>query len=152
MTQETKADPAGRLNAESGSQSEIEHIFQAWDHALATKDLEAALVLYADDATIESPLIPSLMGTDEGIVRGKAELRKFIDIVFQRTPASRKHFRTGYFTDGTRLTWEYPRQSPDGEQMDYVEVMEIVDGLIQNHRVYWGWYGHRILKNDEYRR
>lgn len=46
--------------------------------------------------------------------------------------------------------WEYPRQSPTGEQMDFIEVMEIQNGLIQRHRVYWGWFGHNVLKNDEY--
>jgi hypothetical protein len=29
-----------------------------------------------------------------------------------------------------------------GEQMDLVEVMELNDeGLIQHHKVYWGWFG-----------
>ncbi|MCW2558410.1 MAG: hypothetical protein JWP55_2374 [Mycobacterium sp.] len=39
-----------------------------------------------------------------------------------------------------------------GEQMDFVEVMEIEDGLIRAHRVYWGWRGVPILANDEYHR
>jgi hypothetical protein len=34
--------------------------------------------------------------------------------------------------------WEYPRDTPDGEQMAFVEVMELKGGLIQHHRVYWG--------------
>jgi hypothetical protein len=45
--------------------------------------------------------------------------------------------RTGYLTDGTRLTWECPRRSPDGDQKDLVEMMEIRDGLIADQ--YWGW-------------
>lgn len=43
------------------------------------------------------------------------------------------------------MTWEYPRETPDGEQMDIVEVMEIRDGLIAHHRVYWGWYSVGML-------
>ena len=42
--------------------------------------------------------------------------------------------------------WEYPRAKPDGEQMDFVEVMEIRDGLIHRHRVYWGWFGLKLLQ------
>ena len=38
------------------------------------------------------------------------------------------------------------RVSPDGDQMDLVEVMEIEDGLIKRHRVYWGWYALNVLQ------
>jgi hypothetical protein len=101
---------------------------------------------------LESPLIPHLLQTERGICQGTDELRQFITIVFQRTPTRRRHFRSGYLTDGKWLMWEYPRQKPDGEQMDFAEVMEIERGLIKHHRVYWGWFGVQIMKNDEYRR
>jgi steroid delta-isomerase len=56
-------------------------------------------------------------------------------------------YRTGTFlTDGRRvLIWEYPRAAPDGDQADLVEVMEIEGGLIQHHRVYWGWKGSLLI-------
>ena len=53
-------------------------------------------------------------------------------------------------TDGTRVVWEYPRASPDGDQMDFTEVMEIRDGRIAHHRVYWGWKGVGILRRGEH--
>ncbi len=34
---------------------------------------------------------------------------------------------------------------PDGEQIDIVEVMEIAEGKIQRHRIYWGWFGVAML-------
>jgi hypothetical protein len=34
--------------------------------------------------------------------------------------------------------------------MDIAEVMEIRDGLIKHHRVYWGWYSVKLY--DELRR
>ena len=47
--------------------------------------------------------------------------------------------------------WEYPREAPDGEQLDFVEVMEIDEGgLIRRHRVYWGWFGLSVLERGEY--
>ena len=46
--------------------------------------------------------------------------------------------------------WEYPRQSPAGDQQDFVEVMEIEDGLIKRHCVYWGWFGMRALECGEH--
>jgi hypothetical protein len=33
--------------------------------------------------------------------------------------------------------------------MDIVEVMEIRDGLIAHHRVYWGWVGAGMLSSSE---
>jgi predicted SnoaL-like aldol condensation-catalyzing enzyme len=127
------------------SQTDIERIYKLWDAALGARDLEASLSLYADDASIESPLVQHLMKTREGVVQGKESLRKFIALVFQTNPPQRKRFRTGFFTDGRLLTWEYPRAAPDGSQMELVEVMEIEDGLIRRHRVYWGWYALNVL-------
>ena len=36
--------------------------------------------------------------------------------------------------------------------MDIVEVMEIDDGLIRHHRVYWGWYSVQLLKTGQHPR
>jgi len=127
------------------SQRDAERIYELWDDALGRNDLEASLALYADDASIESPLVRHLMKTKEGIVRGKDELRRFITGVFQTNPPQRKRFRTGFFSDDRIIMWEYPRASPQGDQMELVEVMEIRDGLIERHRVYWGWYALNVL-------
>jgi predicted SnoaL-like aldol condensation-catalyzing enzyme len=127
---------------------DVERIYRLWDDALGRKDLEASLLLYADDASIESPLVQHLLDTSEGIVQGKENLRRFIAKVFRSNPPQRRRFKQGFFTDGRVVTWEYPRASPEGDQMDLVEIMEIADGLIRRHRVYWGWYALKtqILK------
>jgi len=131
--------------------TEIKHIFQAWDEALGAKDLDASMALYHSDATLESPLVCHLLGTEEGVVRGRDALRAFVERVFAHQPPERRRFRTGFLTDGTRVTWEYPRQTVDDEpQMDIVEVMEIRDGLIQHHRVYWGWFSVNMLKGGQH--
>jgi len=127
---------------------DAERIYRLWDDALGKKDIEASLSLYADDASIESPLVQHLMKSSEGVVQGKERLREFITRVFQTNPKQRKRFKQGFFTDGRALTWEYPRNSPDGDQMDLVEVMEIEGGLIRRHRVYWGWYALNVLKES----
>jgi predicted SnoaL-like aldol condensation-catalyzing enzyme len=127
---------------------DAERIYRLWDDALGKKDLEASLSLYADDASIESPLVQHLMKTKDGIVQGKERLREFIARVFQTNPPQRKRFKQGFFTDGHVLTWEYPRSAPDGDQMELVEIMEIEGGLIRRHRVYWGWYALNVLKEN----
>jgi len=126
-------------------QRDAERIYQLWDDALGKKDLEASLSLYADDASIESPLVQHLMKTKEGIVQGKERLRQFIALVFRSNPPQRQRFRTGFFSDGRVIMWEYPRATPGEDQMELVEVMEIQNGLIQRHRVYWGWYALNVL-------
>ena len=108
--------------------------------------------MYAPDAVIESPLIPYLLNIEGGVCHGKEALRRLLHIVAERKPKKRQYYRKKYFTDGKTLIWEYPRVSPQGEQMDFVEVMEIEGGLIKQHRVYWGWRGVHIIKNDEYHR
>jgi hypothetical protein len=49
-----------------------------------------------------------------------------------------------YFSAGSTLVWEYPRETPDGDQV-IVEVMNIVGGLIKHHRIYWGWKGCSLI-------
>lgn len=77
---------------------------------------------------------------------GRESLRAFVKKVFAQEPPERRRFRIGFLSDGSRVTWEYPREAGAGEQMDVVEVMEIRDGLIQHHRVYWGWYSVRLYE------
>jgi ketosteroid isomerase-like protein len=139
------ADPAG-----SAVDAQIARIFTAWDEALGAKDLDASMALYHQDATLESPLVCHLLGTEEGVVRGRENLRQFVAKVFAHQPAKRRRYRAGFLTDGSRLTWEYPRESPGGDQMDIVEVMEIRDGLIARHRVYWGWVSVGMITSGEH--
>ena len=75
-----------------------------------------------------------------------------IEAVTMRWEAALADHREGFTTDGRRAMWEYPRDAPDGEQMDFVEVMEIEDGLIRTHHVYWGWRGVKVILDDAYHR
>lgn len=130
-----------------------ERIYYAWNQALADNDIEALLALYTPDTIVESPLIPHLLGIDKGICHGQDELRQLLEIVVKRKPEKRQYYREKYFTDGKTLIWEYPRATPQGEQMDFVEVMDLDEnGLIKHHRVYWGWKGFSVIKNDEYKK
>lgn len=144
-------DTDGTAANKPASTGEIQAVMHAWESALAAHDLDALLACYAPDATLESPVAAHITGGN-GVRRGHEELRPFLAEVVARTPTLRTYHRAGFFTDGRRATWEYPRVTPQGEQMDFVEVMEIEDRLIQAHRVYWGWRGVEVLMNDEYHR
>ena len=113
------------------------------------RDTEGLLALYAEKAVLESPLVPAILaGRANGALRGRDEMRRFFEEGARRRPNDlvRWH-RTGrWLTDGERmLVWEYPRAAPDGDQVDLVEVMEVIDRLIQHHRIYWGWFGTALL-------
>lgn len=135
---------------EEALKKDAERIYHAWELALSKNDVEGLLSLYAQDAILESPLVPHLLEQESGICKGQKELRALIEKVASRKPSIRQYFKKNYFTDGKTLIFEYPRQSPTGEQMDFVEVMEIENGLIQYHRVYWGWRGFKVIKEDKY--
>jgi ketosteroid isomerase-like protein len=131
----------------------VERVYFAWNDALSRNDAAALLALYAENTHFESPLVPHLLGGDSGVLRGRDQLRPLFAMLAERKPPVRQYYRTGYLTDGKRLIWEYPRDAGQGEQMDFVEVMELDDdGLIARHCVYWGWFGVRVLQRDAYHR
>lgn len=128
--------------------SDGERIYKLWDRYAREVDTDRLLSLYAPDATLETPLIPAILDTDTGILKGHTELRHFFEEGGRRRPNElvRWHREPNrFFFDGQRLIWEYPRKAPDGSQIELVEVMDIEVGLIQNHRIYWGWFGIRGL-------
>lgn len=127
-------------------------IFETWNRTWKENDLEGFLALYAEDVVLESPLFPYLLKTEKGIIKGKKALREVIEIAALRKPSYRNFYVSNYFTDGKTIMWEYPRETPEGEQMDFIEVMEIAQGLIVRHRIYWGWLGVNTIINDAYYR
>ena len=134
-----------------GSTPAVSDVIERWEDALGSHDADRLVATYAEDAVLESPLVLHVTGT-QGRLRGHRELRPFFEEIVTRTPTLRGFERGVFFTDGRRVIWEYPRDCPGGEQMDFVEVMEIEDGLIRKHRVYWGWRGVDLIAKDQYYR
>jgi hypothetical protein len=131
----------------SDSDTIMRHIHTQWHAAVISRDLAGLMTLYAEDAVFESPLVWATLKTGTGILNGRTAISDFFAAGF-RTPGNGlgRWYRTGlFFANGRVLTWEYPRETPDGDQIDLVEVMEVADGLIRHHRVYWGWVGCKTL-------
>ncbi len=143
------------MNSQPSSQSrhaflaECERIHRQWHERAKACDTEGLLALYSKDAALETPLVPAIFdGRSTGILRGHTEIRPLSEEGARRRPNDlvRWHRSGRFLTDGERLLmWEYPRMTSAGDQVDIVEVMEIEDGLIQHHRVYWGWLGTGLL-------
>ena len=96
---------------------------------------------------LESPLVPVILQRDSGILRGRAEILAFLEEGTRRRPNELvRWYRDGtHFVSGSTLVWEYPRQTPEGDQVDILELMDIRGGKIAHHRIYWGWFGTQML-------
>jgi len=128
--------------------AQIRHIYEQWHETLMSQDLAGLTALYAEHAVFESPtVLAQFPERDDGILRGRGEIEK----LFARNFANLKTefselYRSGlFFSNGRLLTWEYPRLTPSGTQVDLFESMDIEHGLIVYHRVYWGWQGIKAL-------
>lgn len=132
----------------TSSDREIRYIHDRWHASILNRDLDGLMALYAEDAILETPLIlVTLPEQAAGILRGKSQIRPFFEAGLRKLANDLgRWYRTDtFFTDGRQLIWEYPRATPNGEQVDLVEVMDLANGLIAHHRVYWGWVGFRAL-------
>lgn len=132
----------------TNTDAQIRHVHKRWHETVLARDLDGLMALYADDAILETPLIlVTLPKHERGVLRGKSEIRSFFEAGVRKLSNDlAKWYRTGlFFSNGRQLTWEYPRETPDGDQVDLVEVMDIANGLIASHRVYWGWVGFKTL-------
>jgi steroid Delta-isomerase len=119
-------------------------IHAEWHRAASGRDGAALIALYADDAVLESPLVPAILdGKNDGVLRGKEEITRFLEAGARSGPIGlvRWHRSDTYFSAGSTLVWEYPRETPEGDQVEIVEVIDVADGLIKHHRIYWGWKG-----------
>jgi hypothetical protein len=77
---------ARRIRAATQPREAIEEVTRRWETALSDHDAEALASLYAPDAVLESPLVPHILGTNSGVVRGRDELLPFFEKVVSRTP------------------------------------------------------------------
>ncbi len=128
--------------------AEIRHVYEQWHETVVGRDLDGLMALYAEDAVLETPLIlATLTHRNEGILNGKAEIRPFFEAGLRKLQNDfGRWYRTSiFFSNGRQLTWEYPRETPHGDQVDLIEMMDIENGLISHHRVYSGWVGFKAL-------
>jgi steroid Delta-isomerase len=136
----------------AGAEEATRHIYEQRHETLVRRDIRGLMEPYAEDAILESPLIHAAQQElGSGILRGKSAIGEFFAAA-SHSPSKGlgRRYRTGhFFANGRQLTWEYPRATPDGDQIDLVEVIDVSGGLITRHRVYWGWVGFRMLSKKE---
>jgi hypothetical protein len=127
---------------------ECARIHRQWHEFTKARNADALIGLYADDALLETPLVTAILDDkDDGVLRGRDEIMHFFVEGLRRRPDEllRWHRSELFFTDGKTLTWEYPRETPQGQQIDLIEMMDVREGKIKHHRIYWGWFGFQLL-------
>jgi steroid Delta-isomerase len=132
----------------NAEEAQVRHIYEQWHKTLMSQDLAGLTALYAENAVFESPtVLAQFPDREDGILRGRAEIEKLFARNFQNLKTEfTELYRTGlFFSNGRLLFWEYPRLTPSGTQVDLFESMDIANGLIAYHRVYWGWQGLKAL-------
>ena len=61
--------------SDAKQQGDHARIHAEWHRAASQRDGAALIALYADDAVLESPLVPALLADKtDGVLRGKAEI------------------------------------------------------------------------------
>jgi steroid Delta-isomerase len=129
-------------------EGQVRRGYEEWHAGVNSHEIPRVMALYAEHATLESPAILAIYPhLTDGILRGRSEIEKFFSKTLSALSTEfRELYRSDrFFSTGELLTWEYPRKTPAGEQIDLVESMDIEDGLIVYHRVYWGWKGFQVL-------
>lgn len=146
----TKKAKDQSMNTTSTTEAQAARIYELWDKYLREGDMQGLATIYADDATVQSPLVPTFFGPGKGIARGKAEVLMFLEETVKRRPNDQVHwYREGYLWNGKKLVWEYPAETPYGHyQVDLTECMDLEGGLIKRHRIYWGWYSVEMMKES----
>lgn len=129
------------------TRANAQFIHDEWHRRTRAHDIDGLLELYTPDAVLESPLVPRIMDTATGVLTGHGQLRDFFERGTRGRPNELVRFhRTGEFLfQRERLVWEYPRETPDGDQVDITEVMDLSGPRIRHHRIYWGWFGTPLL-------
>ena len=113
-----------------------EQFVRAFDNAWSRNDLEGAVALFAENATLESPLVQRLLHRSEGVLQGRDEIRAMVRALMQGGRAWGDH-EPPVIRDHT-VVLEFRRPGSEGEHYS-VDIIELRDGKIQSLRAYAGW-------------
>ena len=66
--------------------ADCERIHREWDTHARSVNTEGLIALYAQDAILETPLVPAIFDGHSGILRGHREIRPFFEEGARRRP------------------------------------------------------------------
>ncbi len=85
--------------------NEFESIYESWHKYAKTRDVQSLIGLYAENAMLESPLVPAILEQVSGVLHGRNEILRFLENGAKRRPNDLVCWhRTGqYFINGDTL-------------------------------------------------
>jgi len=114
----------------------VEQLIDELEAASSRNDVEGMVALFAPDATIESYLVARIFNREEGVCRGRAEIRELALALMRRGRAWGEHEPP--IIRGNTVAIEYRSASPDTGYRS-VDIIETRGGKIQSLRAYAGW-------------
>ncbi len=124
---------------------QIEQMIRGLETAFSQNDIEGIVAAFAQDATVESPIIARLFNREEGVCRGRDEIRELAR-AWKRLGVPWGEHKPP-LVRGNTVAIEYMRASSDGERFS-VDIVEIHDGMIQSLRAYVGWRAVMALASE----
>ena len=112
-----------------------EQFMHAFDAAWSKNDVEGAVALFAEDATLETPLIQRLLHRKEGVLHGRDEIREMVRALMSGGRGWGGH--EAPLIRGNAIAIEFRRASSEDHYS--VDIIELKDGKIQSLRAYLGW-------------
>jgi len=112
-------------------------IANSWFDAFNQHDLENLLALYDEHAEHYSPKLKANHPETNGLIKGKAQLRKWWAESFEKLP-SLKYVPQIIISDGNKVFFEYIRKVDGQDDMTVGELLEIEHGVIIKSKVYHG--------------
>lgn len=121
------------MNEQEGA---TERFLRAFDEAWSKNDFDGAVGLFAEDATLESPLVRSLLHRNEGVLHGRQEIALMVRALMSGGKAWGGHEPP--LVRGDTIAIEFKRPASDTDHYS-VDIIELKDGKIQSLRAYLGW-------------
>lgn len=108
-----------------------------WFAAFNNHQIEELLILYHDDAKHYSPKLKLHLPQTQGLIEGKAALRKWWQESFEKLPTLNYEIKK-LTADEEQVFMEYTRHVEGEEDLSVGEVLQINEGFIIFSRVYHG--------------
>ena len=91
--------------ASAATPADADFVFTEWHRRTLAGDIDGLLALYADDAVLESPLVPRILDKPSGILSGHQQIRAFLEHGTRARPHSlaRLQRTDRYHFDGRTL-------------------------------------------------
>jgi len=79
-------EPTPQRSIHDGFLADCERIHRDWDAHAKSLNTDGLIALYAQDAILETPLVPAIFEGRSGILRGHQEIRPFFEEGARRRP------------------------------------------------------------------